>query len=102
MLNFWTKKGGAPKGWRPRGWRPKPKFNERTPREREKNENCGGRGKKKCEILGGPVEGCPAEGCPEEGCPSEGGSPEGGAGFLVSGSVQVFRMKREMSKNKKK
>ena len=31
-----------------------------------------GGGKKKSEILGGPVEGCPAEGCPAEGCPAEG------------------------------
>ena len=43
------------------------KFNERTPRERKKNENCGGRREKKSEILGCPAEGCPAEGCPAEG-----------------------------------
>ena len=45
------------------------KFNERTPRERKKNENCGGRREKKSEILGCLAEGCPAEGCPAEGCP---------------------------------
>ena len=65
-----------------------PQFHERTPRERRKNENCGGESEKKSEILGGPAEGCPAEGCPAEGClaegcpvegcPAEGGSPEGG------------------------
>ena len=60
------------------------KFHERTPRERKKNANCGGRSEKKSEILGGPAEGCPpegcpAEGCPAEGCPAEGGSPEGGS-----------------------
>ena len=32
-----------------------PKFHERTPQERRKKENCGGRGKKS-EILGGPAE----------------------------------------------
>ena len=58
------------------GYRPSKtptKFNERTPRERKKNENCGGRREKKSEILGGPAEGCPAEGCPTEGCQGEGG-----------------------------
>ena len=35
---------------------------KKTKREGEKNENCGGRGKKKSEILGGPAEGGPAEG----------------------------------------
>ena len=34
-----------------------PKFNERTPRVEEKNKFCGGKGKKKSEILGGPGEG---------------------------------------------
>ena len=34
-----------------------PKFNKRTPRERRKNENCGGRGQYKSEILGGLAEG---------------------------------------------
>ena len=37
------------------------KFHERTPRERKKNENCGGRREKKSEILGGPAEGGPGE-----------------------------------------
>ena len=36
------------------------------PREGEKNENCGGRGKKKSEGRSGG-------GCPTEGCPAEGG-----------------------------
>ena len=47
-------------------------------REGEKNKNCGGRGKKKSEILGGPAEGGPAEGGPAEGGPAEGGPAEGG------------------------
>ena len=96
------------------------KVNERTPRERKKNENCGGRREKKSEILGGPaegcpaegcpaegcpVEGCPAEGCPAEGCPTEGGSPEGGssgrvhqkwgAGFGVSETEQKQNEERD-------
>ena len=32
-----------------------PKFHERTPRERKKKENCGGKRKKKREILGSPT-----------------------------------------------
>ena len=56
------------------------KIQRKSPPERgEKNKNCGGRGKKKSEILGGPAEGCPAEGCPAEGCPAE-GCPAGGGG----------------------
>ena len=93
------------------------KFHERTARERKKNENCGGTGKKKSEILGGPAEGCPAEGCPAEGGFTGGGVPaEGSIGNVVQGSgfrVQFRfsgtkteqnknKMKREMSKNKKK
>ena len=35
------------------------------PRERRKNENCGGREKKE-RNFGGPAEGCPEEGGPEE------------------------------------
>ena len=54
-----------------------PKFNDKTPRERQKEQKCGGRGEKKSEILGGPAEGGPAEGGPEEGCPAEGGPVEG-------------------------
>ena len=104
-----------------------PKFHERTPRERKKKENCGGRREKKREILGCPAEGCPAEGCPAEGGSPEGGSPEGG---FTGGGVQrkgpsemgcrvrgfgfssgfwgrkqkqnKNKMKREMRKNKKK
>ena len=34
-----------------------PKFHETTPKRGRKNENCGGRGKKKSEILGCPAEG---------------------------------------------
>ena len=34
-----------------------PKFHERTTKRGKKNENCGGRGKKKSEILGAPAEG---------------------------------------------
>ena len=36
-----------------------PKFHERTPEREEQNEFCGGRGKKKSEILGGPGKGGP-------------------------------------------
>ena len=39
-----------------------PKFNEKTPRETQKDRNGGGKGKKKSEILGGPAEGGPVEG----------------------------------------
>ena len=38
----------------------------RPPEREEKNEFCGGRGKKKSEILGGPAAGGPAEGGPAE------------------------------------
>ncbi len=38
------------------------KFNEKDQQEREKRKNCGGRVRKKWEILGGPAEGGPAEG----------------------------------------
>ena len=38
-----------------------PKFNEKTPRETQKGQNDGGKGKKKSEILGGPAEGGQAE-----------------------------------------
>ena len=51
---------------------------KRPTREGEKNQNCGGRGKKKSEILGGPAEEGPAEGGPAEGGPAEGGPAEGG------------------------
>ena len=107
------------------------KFHERTPRERKKKENCGGRReKKRAEILGGPAEGCPAEGCPAEGCPAEGCPAEGcpAEGGFTGGRVQRKgpsemgwwgfgfsagfwgrkqklhrnKMKREMSKDKKK
>ena len=39
-----------------------PKFNEKTPRETQKEQNGGGKGKNKSEILGGPAEGGPVEG----------------------------------------
>ena len=39
-----------------------PKFNEKTPRETQKQRNGGGKGKKKSEILGCPAEGGPMEG----------------------------------------
>ena len=47
------------------GFRPSktpPEFNEKTPRETQKERNGGGKGKKKSEILGGPAEGGLAEG----------------------------------------
>ena len=40
-----------------------PKFNKRTPK-RGKKENCGGRGKKKSEILDSPPFGAPPFGAP--------------------------------------
>ena len=43
-----------------------PKFNEKTPRETQKERNCGGRGEKS-EILGGPADGGPTEVGPTEG-----------------------------------
>ena len=48
-----------------------PKFNEKTPRETQKQRNGGGKGKKKSEILGGPAEGGPVEGGPAEGGPGK-------------------------------
>ena len=55
-------------------------------REGEKNENCGGRGKKENEILGGPAEGGPAE----------------GLGFGVKSSGQRFLWTKKQKQNKKK
>ena len=57
-----------------------PKFNEKTPRETQKERNGGGRGKKKSEILGGPAEG---------------GSGGGGS----SGGVVGGRWSREVQTN---
>ena len=51
-----------------------PKFHERTPRERRKNENCCGRGKKS-ENLGRPAAGGP----PEGRGPADGGSGRRGS-----------------------
>ena len=39
-----------------------PKFNEKTPRETQKERNGGRKGKNKSAILGGPAEGGPVEG----------------------------------------
>ena len=80
------------------GFRPSktpPKFNEKTPRETQKERNGGGKGKKKSEILGGPAEGGPAEGGPSEGGPAEGGPAEGGPaeGGRRSGGVQTHNHK---------
>ena len=93
------------------------KIQRKDPRERKKNENCGGRREKKSEILGGPAEGCPVEGCPAEGGSPEGGGPAEGS---IGNGVQVLgfgfssgfwgrkqkqhknKMKIEMSKSKKK
>ena len=46
----------------PRRFKKTPKFNEKTPRETQKERHGGGRVKKKSEILGGPAEGGPVEG----------------------------------------
>ena len=43
--------------WLGHGLEPRPQFHERTPREKKKNENGGGRGEKKREILGPPSSG---------------------------------------------
>ena len=48
-----------------------PKFNEKTPRETQKQRNGGGKGKKKSEIMGGPAEGGPVEGGRAEGGPGK-------------------------------
>ena len=48
--------------WGSRSSKTPPKFNEKTPRETEKERNGGGRGGKKSEMLGGPAEGGLAEG----------------------------------------
>ena len=50
------------------------------PEREEKNEFCGGRGKKKSEILGGPAEGGPGKGSPGKGGPGKGGPGKGGPG----------------------
>ena len=85
--------GWGPEGWGPEGWaagartrQPKnskrahlrapafktpPKFNEKTPRETQKERNGGGKGKKKREILGGPAEGVQWRGGPAEGGPGK-------------------------------
>ena len=47
-----------------------PKFNEKTPRERQKERNGGGKGKKKSEILGGPAEGV-VQGSPNQQQPQQ-------------------------------
>ena len=51
-----------------------PKFNEKTPREEEKNEFFGGRGKKRAKFWAVQGKGCPAEGGPGKGGPGEGRS----------------------------
>ena len=67
FVEFWwclEFSGCCVKPWRPNvhilGSRPSKtpsKFNEKTPRETEKERNGGGRGEKKREILGGPAGG---------------------------------------------
>ena len=52
----------------------------RHPEREEKNEFCGGRGKKKSKILGGPGEGGPGKGGPGKGGPGKGGPGKGGPG----------------------
>ena len=57
------------------------KIQRKRPKEREeKNEFCGGRGKNKSEILGGPAEGGPWKGGPWKGGPWKGGPRKGGPG----------------------
>ena len=61
------------------------------PREGRKNENCGARGEKRSEILGGPAEGVPRrEGPVEFGSGSGGGR---GPAEKGSGGGEVRRMK---------
>ena len=55
----------------------------KPPEREEKNEFCGGREKKKSEILGGPAEGGPGKGGkggPGKGGPGKGGPGKGGPG----------------------
>ena len=109
-----------------------PKFNERTPRERKKNENCGGRREKKERnfgrsggglsggglsgggLSGGGLSGGGLSGGGLSGGGLSGGGLSGGglssgrvhrqwgAGFGVSGSVQVFRTKTETEQKTKR
>ena len=101
------------------------KFHERTPRERKKNENCGGRREKKERnfgrssggLSGGGLSGggLSGGGLSSGGGFTGGGPAEGSIGNGVQGSgfrvqfrflgrkqKQNKNMKREMSKNKKK
>ena len=80
-----------------------PKFHARTPRERKKKENCGGGGKKKARnFRGGGLSGGGLSG---GGLSSGGGFTGGGVSSGFWGRKQKQhrnKMKREMSKNKKK
>ena len=60
----------------------------RHPEREEKNEFCGGRGKKKSEILGGPGEGGPGKGGPGKGGPGKGGPGKGGPGKAGPGGTE--------------
>ena len=84
------------------------KFNGRTPRERKKNEHCGGRREKKSENFGRSGGGLSGGGGFTGGVVQRKGPSEMGCrvrGFGFSGRKQKQnknKMKREMSKNKKK
>ena len=71
------------------------KFNERTPRERRKNENCGGRREKKERNFGRSGGGWSGGGWSSGGWSS-------GNGVQGSGFWAVQKQNEEMSKNKKK
>ena len=123
FLKWWGRRGFTRQPESPNvhisGFRPSKtptKFNERTPRERKKNENCGGRRGNKERNFGWSGVGLSGGGLSGGGGFTARGSSgrvhrQWGAGFGVSGSVQVFgdenrnrtktKMKREMSKNKK-
>ena len=90
-----------------RGFWPKSKVAEVDRARRKKNENCGGRGKKKAKFWAVRRRGCPSGGVVQRrGCPAEGLLSGGGSSgrFRVQGSgfgVQVFADKnRNRTKTK--
>ena len=58
---------------RSRVFKTPPKLHEKTPEREEKNESCGGRGKKRAKFWAVFGKGCPAEGSPGKGGPGKGG-----------------------------
>ena len=60
--------------WGPRSPKTPPKFKKKTPRENRKNENCGGRGKKKAKFWGVRRKGVQERAVLGKGGPGEGRS----------------------------